>query len=118
MESNHEVYLLEVSDRAMCSPTTIRGVKNGTIQFLSAKKALEISHRLNGPKDFDGVVSLANDQTEVLEAKEFQNRFSHLFSYDMQPGSFNPFLSNKDYARIIWDAFGATNITRSEIEYR
>jgi hypothetical protein len=118
MESNPDMSVTDLSDKAMSSLTTIRGLKNGTIEHLSAKKALEISSRLGGPKTLDGLVSLSDDQKATQDAVDFQNRFSHLFPYEMQGREIESFMSDKDYARIIWAAYGATNITRDEVAHR
>lgn len=118
IESNPDASMNEVADKAMSAVTTIRGLKNGTIEYLSAKKAVEISTRLGGPKTLDALVGLTGDTTETAEASQYQQHFPHLFPYEMQPSSVEPYLADKDFARIIWAAFGATHIKREEIEFR
>jgi hypothetical protein len=118
LDANPDLSLGELSDKAMSSQTTLRGLKNNSIKFLSVKKALEISGRLGGPKSLEDLMSLSSDPYEQKEASAYSKNFSHLFDYELMPTTFDSFLADKEYARIVWAAFGASHITRKEIEYR
>jgi len=107
----------DIADTTLSGYTTINEIMRGKLKNLSVKKALEISKRLNGPTDLAELVSLV-DESKKSDAESFAKGFPHLYPYEMQSTNFNLFFKDKDYARIIWAAFGNTNITREEIAYR
>lgn len=107
----------DIADQALSGYTTINEIKRGKLKNLSVKKALEISKRLDGPKDLAELIALA-DETKVDEAKEFSRASMHLYPYLTQSKDHEIFFKDKEYARIIWAAFDQTNITRQEITHR
>lgn len=105
-----------IADKAKSGYTTIREIKNGKLKSLSIKKSLEISKNLSGPSTLEELMSLSDISKE--KAEDFKARFSHLFDYNVMPEKYEDFVANKDFAKILWAAFGTSNITREEIRYR
>lgn len=116
-ERNQSLSIQDIADRSKSSYSTISALKKNKIKNLSVKKALEISSALGGPKDLAELVAVA-DETQVNDAREFAKSFPHLSPYEMQPEEYDVFFKDKDYARIIWAAFGENNISKAEINKR
>lgn len=114
---NGGISIQDLADKAKSSYSTISSLKKGTIKHLSVKKALEISNALGGPTDLSELVSIV-DETQVNDAKDFARNFPHLSPYEMQPGEYDVFFKDKDFARIVWAAFSENHISRDEIGKR
>ena len=112
--STEKLSTQKVADKANSAYTTIRQIKNGSLKSLTAKKAIEISSRLEGPNK-------VSDLLKSIDANNLSNlaqEFSHLFDYNMFPSDIEELLSNKEFTPIIWAAFGNSHITRDEIRFR
>ncbi|PIP93498.1 MAG: hypothetical protein COW78_15070 [Bdellovibrio sp. CG22_combo_CG10-13_8_21_14_all_39_27] len=109
--------LQDIADKTNSSYTTIREIKKGILKNLSVKKALEISKRLDGPKNLEELVK-ETKTADPNEAQELSRRFSHLFDFNMMPEKFDDLIANKDFSKILWAAFSVSHISRKEILYR
>lgn len=106
----------DIADKANSGYTTIREIKNGSLKSLTAKKALEISKRLNGPSTLESLMEMSD--FAKVNLKKYSQKFSHLFNYNIFPQNIEELFSNKDFSSIIWAAFGSGNISLDEIRYR
>ena len=115
--SSKKINIQQLADNANSSYTTIREIKKGLLKNLSVKKAIEISSRLNGPSTLQELIKLTEIKNPEV-AEDYKRRFSHLFEYNMMPENLEELFHDKNFAKIIWAAFGSSHITREEIKYR
>lgn len=111
-EKKENVSIAEIAECAGSSYTTIREIKKGILKNLSAKKALDISQRLKGPTTIKDLLNFS-----LEESREYDFDYGHLSDYTIKDESFEDFISDERFSRIIWAAFSNDNITREEIIY-